>query len=122
MNIKHIIYAIFPFVAGLIIKQTIFKESDSISYLFCLGISCVLSLFVYSKLILPNIESKYMTFSDQKRMNELNNKYNMGQIEMPKELLHNEEMQKINHEKTYSRIAWFHILLLIGLIASYFLK
>ncbi len=124
MNQKHLIYALFPFIAGLALKRLIFSDNETITYLSCVGISCVLSLVVYAKLILPSIENQFGTYSSLKKMNELNSKYGMNsnEIDIANSMsdIDNEEQQK--QLKGYANIAWFHVLLLIGLIAFYFLK
>jgi hypothetical protein len=109
MNLKHFIYAIFPFLAGFALKRVIFNENEAISYLACVGISCLLSLVVYTKLILPSIERNYSTFSRTKEMNELQNKYGMGNIEMPTSHIIEEEEKNQNHQKPYTVIAWLHV-------------
>lgn len=122
MNLKHILYGISPFIAGFILKNVVFKDNVDITYLSCIGISCVLSVLAYSKIILPSIERNYSTFSRTNEMNQLQNKYGMGNIDIPKSQIIEQEQKNQNQQKPYTVIAWLHVLLLVGLVASYFIN
>lgn len=119
MNFKHILYAVFPVIAGYGLKQSIFND---LSLLNCIGISCFASLFVYSKLIIPNIEQNHSTFSRVKQMNDLQSKYNGGTIDFDKSHMIDQEQESSNTQKPYTIIVWLHLLALAGIIASNFIN
>jgi hypothetical protein len=123
MNQKHLVYALFPFFVGLVLKRMIFNQSD-ISYWFLVGVSCLISMFLYSKVISPYIENQFGTYSSLKKTNELYSKYGMDEVDISKSMstIDDEDEQKQKHLKTYANIALFHILFLIGLIIFYFIK
>ncbi len=121
MKIQHIIYLIFPFGAGLFIKQMIFKTSD-FSYLGCVGVACIISMVVYNKIILPILENQYNTHSSLKKTNELYGKFGIDEIDISQSMenILEDDDRKQYEIKIYSNILWFHFALLVGLIIYYF--
>jgi hypothetical protein len=123
VNQKHLIYALFPFIVGLVLKRTIFNDSD-ISYWFLVGVLCLASMFVYSKVISPFIENQFNTYSSLNKSNEISSKYGMQEIDITNYMstINDEEKQKQKLQKSYANIVLFHVIFLIGLIVFYFIK
>lgn len=108
---------------GLVLKRTIFNDSD-ISYWFLVGVLCLASMFVYSKVISPFIENQFNTYSSLNKSNEISSKYGMQEIDITNYMstINDEEKQKQKLQKSYANIVLFHVIFLIGLIVFYFIK
>lgn len=123
MNLKHILYITFPFVTGFVAKNIILKNTDT-SYWVFVGVLCLISMFLYSKIITPYIENQYETYDSLQKTNKLFSKYGIQEIDMSDSVstINEEEKQKQKHLKSYGNISLFHMLFLIGLIIFYFIK
>jgi Ca2+/Na+ antiporter len=98
MNIKQIIYLIFPFIVGYIAMQ-IMKIQDT-SYWFYVWLLCLLSVFIFVKIILPYNEKKFDAVSNIDYESALKDKN--------------------QNEKPYTYIVFIHMVIFVGLIVLYF--
>lgn len=98
MNAKHFTYLIFPFVAGYIAQQ-VMKIPDT-NYWFYVWLLCILSVFIFVKLILPYNERKFDAVSPIDYETALKDKN--------------------QQDKPYTYIVGFHMLVFIGLTIGYF--
>lgn len=123
MSLKHILYIVFPFVTGFVAKNIILKNTDT-SYWVFVGVLCLISMFLYSKIITPYIENQYGTYDSLQKTNNLFSKYGIQEIDMSDSVstFNEEEKQKQKHLKSFGYISLFHMLFLIGLIIFYFIK
>lgn len=100
MNINHFIYLIFPFgVAAL--AQKVLNIPDT-SYWFYVWMLCMVSVFIFVKMILPYFEQRFNSISsvDYKGAFEDKNK----------------------DQKPYTYIVGFHMAVFFGIIIIYFIK
>jgi len=98
MSAKHFIYAAFPFIVGLIAKKIM--DIPDTSYWFYVSLACILSVFIFVKVILPSIDS-YSDFASQ-----IDVKYGYD--------------KRVEGQKPYSYIVGLHILTFIIIIVLYF--
>ena len=95
MSLKHILYIVFPFVTGFVAKNIILKNTDT-SYWVFVGVLCLISMFLYSKIITPYIENQYGTYDSLQKTNNLFSKYGIQEIDMSDSVstINEEEKQK----------------------------
>lgn len=100
MNINHLIYLIFPFGVA-ILAQEILNIPDT-SYWFYVWVLCLVSIFIFVKMILPYFEQRFNAISpiDYKGAFQDKNK----------------------DQKPYTYIVGFHMAVLFGIIIIYFIK
>lgn len=122
MNVNVILYAVTPFGLALILKKFVFDENQTISYLSLVGVGCFISLFIYTKFIVPRIENKHFTFSHRDKMNDLLGKYGGNTMEANTEFHYQEQQQSDKELKPYTYVAWGHVALMVLLIVTFFIK
>lgn len=100
MNAKHIAYLIFPFAIGYV-SQELMKIPDT-SFKFYVGLLCLLSVFIFVKLILPYNERKFDAICGIDYESALK--------------------EKNQEERPYIYIVGFHMIVFIGLIILNFIN
>ncbi len=100
MNAKQIIYALFPFVLGFIAQQVI--NIPDTSYWFYVWLLCIVSVFIFVKMILPHQEQKFNAISDIDFKSALDD--------------------KTKEQKSYSYIAGLHVSTFFAIIILYFIN
>lgn len=100
MNVKQIIYLIFPFAGGLV-AQKVMKIPD-ITYWFYVWLLCIASVFIFVKIILPYHENRFDAVSPIDYKGSMDN--------------------KSKDEKFYTYAVGIHMATLVGIIITYFIN
>lgn len=100
MNLNHILYLVFPFGVGLVALKVL--NIPDTSYWFYVWLSCIASVFIFVKFILPYHEQKFNAISDIDFKGAFKDK--------------NKE------QKPYTYIVGFHMVVFFGLIILYFIN
>lgn len=100
MNTKQIIYLIYPFVLGFVAKELM--SIPDTGYWFYVWVLCLLSIFIFVKLILPYNERKFDAINAIDYESALKEK-NVG-------------------EKPYTYAVGLHMIVLVIIIIQFFIN
>ncbi|GEM_PF-2810028 len=98
MNAKHILYLIFPFAVGFIAERIM--RIPNTSFWFCVWLSCIASILIFVKGILPYYEQRFNAVNPIDYKGALDN--------------------KTKDEKPYTYIVGLHMVIFVGIIILYF--
>lgn len=99
MNLKQIIYALFPFILGIIAYKVI---GGNTSYWFYVWLLCIISILIFVKMILPYQEQKFDAISEIDFKSAFDD--------------------KTKEQKSYSYIAGLHMVTFFAIIILYFIN